>query len=306
MHVFLTGATGFIGSQVARELIARGHRVTALLRPRADRRRLGDIAERLEPLVGDLDRPESWRAELERRAPEACLHLAWYVAHGDFWTAPANLDGVVQSLNLARALEAAGCRRLVAAGSCAEYGGAEPRPREGLTPCRPETIYGAAKLAVYTVLERYAAQRGLSFAWLRYGFSYGPHEPPARLVPEVMRALLAGRDADCTHGRQQRDFLHVSDTAAASVAVLESHLAGAVNIGSGQARSLREVVERIAALVGGPGRVRLGARAAPPGEPEVLLPDVGRLRDELGWRARLDLDEGLRQTLAFWRAQKGS
>ena len=95
--------------------------------------------------------------------------------------------------------------------------------------------------------------------------------------------------------------LHVADVGAAFAALLDSEVQGAVNIGSGDAVSLAELLESIAAQIGRPELLRLGARDAPASEPPLLVPKVERLRQELGWHPRFDLHEGLADTIAWWR-----
>jgi nucleoside-diphosphate-sugar epimerase len=99
-----------------------------------------------------------------------------------------------------------------------------------------------------------------------------------------------------------RDFLHVADSGDAFAALLDSGVEGAVNVGSGEGVAVADVVRRIAALAGRPELVELGALQAPAGEPPLLVADVGRLRDEVGWRPSRSLDEGLRDTVEWWRA----
>jgi nucleoside-diphosphate-sugar epimerase len=143
---------------------------------------------------------------------------------------------------------------------------------------------------------------GLSTAWGRIFFLFGPYEHPDRLVPSVIRNLLSNQEAPCSHGRQIRSFLHVADVAAAFAAVLDSALEGPVNIGSGDRIALAEVIDRIARQIGRPDLVRLGARPAPAQEPAVLVPDVHRLRDEAAWQPRMTLNEGIADAIRWWRS----
>ena len=125
------------------------------------------------------------------------------------------------------------------------------------------------------------------------------------MVASVITSLLAGREAPCTHGRQIRSFLHVEDVGAAFAALLASEVQGPVNIGSGDHISIAELLERLARIIGRPELLRLGARSAPPGEPARLVPDIGRLRDEVRWSPRWPLDEGLLDTVRWWRERLG-
>ena len=148
----------------------------------------------------------------------------------------------------------------------------------------------------------FAAGAGLSAAWGRIFFLYGPHEARARLVPSVILSLLDGQAARCTHGQQVRDFLHVEDVADAFAALLDSAVVGPVNVGSGQAVKIAEVVGAIAAQLGRPELVQLGAVAAPANDLPRVVANVRRLREEVHWSPRYDLESGLRQTIAWWRA----
>jgi nucleoside-diphosphate-sugar epimerase len=122
-------------------------------------------------------------------------------------------------------------------------------------------------------------------------------------VPSVIRQLLANQEALCTHGRQIRSFLHVDDVGAAFAHLLDSNIQGPVNIGSDERVAVADLVGRIALEIGRPGLVRLGARSAPADEPPLLLPDVHRLRDEVQWRPQFSLNEGIRDTIAWWRGR---
>jgi nucleoside-diphosphate-sugar epimerase len=153
------------------------------------------------------------------------------------------------------------------------------------------------------VLAQLAAEGRMSAAWGRIFFQFGPYEYPDRLVPSVIRNLLMNKTALCTHGKQVRSFLHAADVGSAFASLLNGSIDGPVNIGSDQSITLAELIERIARQIGRPELVRLGARPAPADEPAVLLPDVRRLHEEVRWRPRFTLDQGLGDTIEWWRRQ---
>lgn len=299
-RVLLTGAGGFVGRRCLAPLTEAGYEVHAVgRRPGAH---ASVDAPSLRWHAVDLLDARAVSALVAEVEPTHLLHLAWYTEHGKFWTAVENLSWVGASLKLFESFAAAGGRRVVAAGTCVEYAPEGDAPcSEASTPLAPTTLYGACKHATHVALEAFARQASLSAAWGRLFFPYGPGEPPGRLVPSVARALLAGEPALCTHGRQVRDFIHVEDAATAFVALLGSGAEGAVNVGSGQPVALREVVERVAAHTGRPDLVRLGARPAPAGEPPSLYADARRLRAEVGWAPRYELDEGIAATVECLR-----
>src|SRR5207253_10776751 len=178
------------------------------------------------------------------------------------WTSPENYGWVAASIELARAFAACGGRRIVAAGTCAEYDWSAGLCHEFDTPLVPRMPYGVCKDALRRILESLTEHAAISFAWGRIFFPYGPGEAAGRLVPSVIASLLDASDARCTHGRQVRDFVFIRDVAGALVALLDSEGRGPVNIGSGKAVSVREVVETIAENVGGRQHLQSGALPA--------------------------------------------
>ncbi|MFI4989731.1 MAG: NAD-dependent epimerase/dehydratase family protein [Solirubrobacterales bacterium] len=301
-RVLLTGASGLIGSRAIASLLAGGHEVHALARDSAASAVAGADRGTVSWHRADLMDRERMRAVVSEVSPEALLHFAWYAEHGSFWTAPENLAWVGATLDLLREFVESGGRRAVLAGSCAEYEwGTADLCSEASTPLRPVTLYGMAKHATQRVASAYADSVGLAFAWGRIFLCYGPGEDERRLVPYVIRSLLAGEEARVSDGRQWRDLMHVDDLADAFVALLDSPVEGAVNVASGEALQLARPVETIAAEIGRPELLRLGALPRREGDPQKLLADVTRLREEVGFRPRVELEQGIRETIAWWR-----
>ena len=300
-RLLITGATGFIGRPAVEAARARFEVHATARAPRA-------------PFPPDvrfhrcdvLDAHETERLVAAVR-PTHLLHLAWIAAPGVYWTSPENHRWVEASKRLLLAFARHGGRRAVAAGSCAEYDwGAAGVCREAGTPTRPRTTYGRCKLEFGHWAETCGRARGICVARARLFFLYGPHEHPARLVPSVAGALLAGSPAACSSGTQVRDFLHVADAADALVALAHSTLTGPVNVGSGEPVAVRDVIGRVAAACGRPNLVRFGERETPASEPPLLVADATRLRDELGWRPRTELATGLCETVSWWRARRAA
>jgi nucleoside-diphosphate-sugar epimerase len=299
-RVLVSGAAGFIGRPLVEELLRRGAEVDALSRRVPPAETLGARWHRVD--LGDEAAVEALMGEL---APTRLVHLAWYTRHGSYWSAPQNLAWVGHSLQLMRAFVRYGGRRLVVLGSCAEYDwrtGDAPLD-EVRSPLAPATLYGAAKDALRRVATAYAAQEEIELAWARPFLLYGPREHPARLVPSVIRSLLAGEPAKTSSGKQVRDFMHVEDLAGAIAALLQSPVVGEVNVASGVGVPVGELVGQIARIAGAPGLVVPGALPDRPGEPASLIADVARLRDEVGYRPRRTLAAGLETTVEWWKLE---
>lgn len=291
-RVLVTGATGFVGSQVLAILAAdtwdlHGVRRSADGSP-------APLSGRITWHICDLREPGEAASLLGRVRPTHLLHLAWNAEHRAYWTAADNEAWADGTLALARSFAEQRGRRFVAAGTCAEYDWTDLSApcREEETPCRPQTPYGRGKLRAATGVMEIAREMGLSAAWGRLFFLYGPGEDPNRLIPAVTRALRAGERAKVTEGRQVRDFLHVSEAAAAFVALLSDSVTGAVNIGSGVPVTIRSVVESLARMLGRPDLVDFGAMPMQPGEPPMIVADIGRLAST-GWKPRITLEDGL-------------
>jgi nucleoside-diphosphate-sugar epimerase len=303
MKVLLTGATGFIGSHVARGLVRNGHEVHAVIRANSDQHRIQDLLPLLRVVNADVLDAPALAAHVQRIRPECCFHLAWYVEPGKYLSAPQNLDFLCASVELAKALAAARCRRLVAAGTCFEYDTDLGTLSES-SATRPRHLYSASKLALYTALDAFARTVNLEFAWTRFFYQYGPFEDPRRLVPHVIYSLLRGETAKLTAGEQVRDFLHVEDVADAVCRVADSRLTGAVNIGSGKPVTVREIAMSIGRQLDRTDLLALGAQPYAPQEPMKVLADNTKLRQGTGWQPRFDLDAGLRQTIDWCRSQR--
>jgi nucleoside-diphosphate-sugar epimerase len=304
--VLVTGAGGFIGRWSVPPLLAAGFEVHAVAGRGAGRA----LPEQLTGAIvhnADLLDAATVEALIDRVRPSHLLHFAWIAKPGIYWTSPENYQWVDAGVHLLQRFAAAGGRRAVMAGTAAEYDWSRvsvcderASPLAGV-PGAPITPYAECKVAMQRAMVRVAAEHGLSTAWGRIFFQFGPDEDAHRLVSSVIVNLLRGREAPCSHGRQIRSFLHVADVGAAFAALLQSAVEGPVNVGSESPLALADLLQRIGLQIGRPELVKLGARDAPPGEPPLLIPDVGRLQGEVGWRPRFGLENGLADTIAWWR-----
>ncbi len=296
--LLVTGATGFVGRATLTSARARGFDVHAVAR----RAPPPDLAPEARWHRADLLATDDRARLLVDVRPTHLLHLAWIAEHGRYWEAPENDAWVDASVDLAARFAAMGGKRFVGAGSCAEYDWSDGSLaagtcKEGITPCRPSTLYGRSKLRF---CEHLAAHPSLSQSWGRLFFLYGPWEDPRRLVPTIIQSLLEGRPARLGPGSAVRDFLDVREAAAALVALVDCTAQGPVNIASGTSASIGEVGATIAKIMGQPERIEPGALPPRAGDPPRLVASTSRLVREVGFTPAADLTQGLTKTVDWW------
>ncbi len=295
VHILLTGATGLIGRATTKALVSAGHEVTAVSRS-------GQANGATHTAACDLLVPEQVLATIRKAKATHLVHLAWHDDAKDRWISPANLNWMAATLHLIQEFARAGGVRAICAGSCAEYDWSQTELTQiGMTeqtPLRPRTLYGAAKAGTGLALGQAGPALGLSIGWARIFFVYGPGEPPGRLLGDLISNLMAGKPVDCTDGLQERDFLHVDDLARALVQFLGSEATGAINIASGIATPVRDLIKEVATQLDRQDLIRLGTIPRAANDPARLAADVTRLQQETGFMPHHDIVSGVAAVLA--------
>ncbi len=290
--VIVTGATGFVGKHSLEPLLKKGYEVHAISTQKISSKEI--IWHQL-----DLFDREKTAALCATIRATHLLHFAWTTTPGLFWSSPENIEWVEASLYLARQFVTHGGKRLVAAGTCAEYDWSYPCC-EATNPFTPNTLYGTAKHSLYLLLKAFAKETKIDFAWGHLFFLYGPGEHPNRFLPSIIQGLLDKKEIPCSHGEQLRDFLHTEDAARAFVTLLDSTFQGNINIASGQKISLKQIATYLATLLGGSDRLQFGTLPTPSHEPPEIIANVKKLSDALNWTPRYSLEDGLKKVIATW------
>lgn len=297
-RVLVTGASGFIGHEVALMLLDRGHEVHALSRSYIP----DGNSNRIFWHNADLFNRKSILKLLSAIRPSGLIHLAWEASHGRYWSDPSNIEWLASSLTLLQDFASNGGERIIIAGSSAEYKwGSLNDLDERTSPLLPDSLYGAAKNALREVVEHWAPSAGLSWAWCRFFNVFGPGEKTERLIPKTITNILNRQQVAFDRGEAIRDFIHVLDAADAIVTLFQSELQGPINIASGIATSLHDVIQAIAIILESEELVQFGSKPEIANQPARIVANVQRLHDELGWRPGVDFNQRLRQTCSWWK-----
>ncbi len=287
-RVLITGPSGFIGTHCLRRLATEDCEIHAV-----NRSGRGEPGAGVTWHAADLRDADHVPSLVAKIRPTHLLHGAWVATPRRYGDSPENFAWLRSTIALAAAFGTHGGARFVGIGSSAEYDPGERPCVEDATPIRPATIYGKCKAASWLAVQAAAQHHGFSAAWGRLFLPFGPGDPPQRLIPSVLAALRAGQPVQTSHGTQQRDFIYAPDAADLLVRLLLSQEAGAFNIGTGRATTVRSVVEYLASRCRRPDLPQFGALALAPGEPAVLVADMGKVGKRLAWSPPTDLHQGL-------------
>jgi nucleoside-diphosphate-sugar epimerase len=297
--IILTGASGFIGRHCIQPLLDSDYHVHALYSGSAPVQEAASLHWHKIDLLDD-----SATADLVSKLQAThLLHLTWYAEPGKFWESMLNREWTHASMHLYEQFQKHGGQRLVGAGTCAEYDWSDGVLNETKTVIKPGTLYGQCKAELFSRTQEFSKNKKLSFAWGRIFWLYGPFEDKRRLVPYVITSLLSNEIAKCSEGSQKRDFMHVQDVANAFVALLNSNYEGAVNIGSGAAVAVKDLVETIGTQTGKGNLIQLGAVPTNKEEPPEIFAEASILK-QIGFIPQYSIDAGLKQTIGWWKANR--
>lgn len=307
MRYLVTGARGFIGAAVVRAALEAGGTVGVIVRPGSALGRLAGLVHRLTWITGDLvalDAPAVRRACAEF-SPDTIVHAGWDGVAGSARNTHHQVHtNLAAALDLVTLAGECGAAHFIGLGSQAEYGRYAGRLTED-EPLAPTTLYGAAKVAAAVITATQAALLGMRHTWLRVFSTYGAGSDPSWVLPMAAKAIASGVAPALTACEQRWEFLHVGDAASAIIAVAAAQATGTYNLGTGDARVLRDVILALRDRIDGSIAPSFGAVPYRPDQVMWLEADIGRLQGATGWSPAVTLDAGLDEMATEAIAHRG-
>lgn len=312
MRVVVTGAAGFIGSHLCAALHASGHEAVAI--DDLSFGKASNLSSEIFLHAVDAASPEALFPLVD--GADALVHLA-AAASVPFGTAhpiEAHRSNAISTLVALEGARRAGVGRVVVASSAAVYGNLEALARED-RPWRPESFYAQDKVYGEMALKNYCALFGLHGIAVRPFNVYGPRQsadgPYGAVIPQWVRALAEGRPLMVFgDGRQSRDFTYVSDIVNGLVKVLEADpgkLDGrAVNLARGEETSLLDLIDVLREVMGSKMRIEVTFGPERTGDIRHSRADITLARDLFGYEPKVDLLEGIRETVEWFRWEAAS
>jgi UDP-N-acetylglucosamine 4-epimerase len=304
LRVLVTGGAGFIGSHLARALLAGGHQVRVLddlATGRAEN--LAEIEGRIDWIRGSVAEREEARRAVE--GVEVILHQAAIPSVARSLRDPlaSNRANVTGTLTILAAAKEAGVRRLVYAGSSSAYGNTPELPKVETMPANPRSPYAVSKLAGELYCRVYASLYDLETVCLRYFNVFGPRQDPespyAAVIPKFIRRMDAGEALPVEgDGTQSRDFTYIDNVVQANLKAMDAHgVSGEMfNVGCGERFTLNCMIDALAEILNISPRVE--RRPPRPGDVPHSLADIRKAQALLGYHPEVNFREGLRRTAA--------
>ena len=297
MNVLVAGGAGYIGSVTAEMLCDAGHKVTVF--DNLERGHRAAIDPRADFIQGDLRNAGEIAAALNSVKPDAVIHFAAYIEVGESMINPLPFfeNNVCGSLNLMKAMVAAGCKKLIFSSTCATYGTPEKVPMDETLPQKPESVYGDSKLLCEKIFSWAQDIHGVECVFLRYFNASGAteksgedHHPETHLIPLILQVPLGrrekififGDDYDTPDGTCIRDYIHIRDLAQAHILALKPGITGAFNLGNGDGYSVKEVIDVAREITGHAIPAELQPRRA--GDATRLISNSAKAKEILGWK----------------------
>lgn len=311
--VAVTGGDGFIGSHLVELLVARGHRVRAMVLYNSfgswgwldslDR----EVLEQVDVVLGDVRDPASVREVVDDA--EVMFHLAALIAVPYSYRAPRSYvdTNVIGTLNVLDAVRACGTPRMVHTSTSEVYGTARSVPISEAHPLQAQSPYAASKMAADKLVESYHLSFGVPTVTLCPFNTFGPRQSARAVIPTVISQLAAGaRQVRLGALTPTRDLMFVEDTVAAfhaiATAPASAVLGEVFNAGTGVEVSIGRLAEDIARLMGVDAEIVSDRERLRPKDSEVmrLVADATRLRERTGWQPRHSRENGLRRTIEWF------
>ena len=303
-RVIITGATGFVGANLARRLLHEGHDVHLLLRPGHDPWRLAEIRQHVRLHEVELTDEASLAALVGQIRPDWVFHLAAYGAY------PSQNDlrrmiatNIAGTCSLVQSCLKHGFEAFVNTGSSSEYGFKDHAPAEAEL-VEPNSHYAVTKASATLFCRHTAQKHGVRLPTLRLYSVFGPFEEPTRLIPTLILHGMEGKFPPLVNPKIARDYVHVDDVSEAYLLAATGPLEemGAVyNVGTGVQTTLREVVEVAREVLQVPGAPAWGSMPDRAWDTSTWVADNRKIKRELGWEAHLSFGEGFRQTVEYFR-----
>ena len=306
-RVFITGATGFIGSNLARRYLERGAEVFINLRTTSDTWRINDILTEVNSVPVDISEYEKLKDTLKKIRPDYIFHTAAFGGSADQKNTAkiieTNINGTV---NLVRSCRNIDIRMLVNTGTSSEYGIKNSPMKESFL-LEPVTEYGVSKAAATLFCQAYAITNNQPVITLRLFSPFGRYEQKSRLIPSVILAALEKINPKISSRQFVRDFIYIDDVLDAyEAAIALKNPSGKIfNIGSGSQHSVGEVVDIIVGLLGDEVTHEVGVPPAWKNEPAFWQADIQKAKSELYWEPHYSLKSGLAATVDWLKDHKG-
>lgn len=296
-RIAITGATSFIGKRLVKYASENGWLVTAVVRKHSTKKE--DFLSLLNVDIVELNMDEYEQIGEIVGAVDCFVHLAWNGTRGS-----SRMDVCTQKLNYEygmiaiRSMALAGCKRIITAGSQAEYGNCDGIITEE-TVCNPNTQYGKYKLELYKDASSFCEKNGISYKEARIFSLYGPGDYESSLVMSLIKKIKANEDCSLTACTQMWDFLFIDDAVEGLLFLCEKDCPdGAYNLASGEVRPLKEYVNEVADMMGASCKMLFGV--IPYGEkgPVSIQPSIGKVSRYLNWKPRIMFQDGIERILA--------
>ena len=303
--VAITGATGFVGANLARRLLAEGHKVNLLVRRNYGQWRVREIAGDVEIHIVDLLDGEGLAKTVAAIRPEWIFHLSVYGAYSEQGDLQQMIStNISATANLLQACLQVGFATFVNAGSSSEYGFKEGAPNED-DRLDPNSYYACTKAAAAHLCGHIARAHGVYVPTLRLYSAYGPYEEPTRLIPTLIRFLMRGQWPPLVAPETARDFVYIDDVCEAFVlaaARADGEFDAVYNVGSGVQTTLAEVVEAARRLLPITGEPEWASMPGRQWDTRHWCADISKIERELHWRPRSDFTAGLRRSIEWFAA----